>query len=124
MGLLCNVKFNAGGRHMMKGHVAGLCAALVTATALAVAPAEAQTERSVTTTKRAANAPRSRVTVAPRSFLDAGTEVRQGERKFTDYAFPPGYTSSTGPVTNIGGRIGSARDPFMEPFQLPGFSPW
>jgi len=124
MGLLCNVKFNAGGRHMMKGYVAGLCAALVSATALAVAPAEAQTERSVTTTKRAANAPRSRVTVAPRSFLDAGTEVRQGERKFTDYAFPPGYPSSTGPVTNTGGRIGSARDPFMEPFQLPGFSPW
>ena len=37
MGLLCNVKFNAGGRHMMKGYLAGLCAALVTATAFAVA---------------------------------------------------------------------------------------
>jgi hypothetical protein len=123
MGLLCEV-LNAGGRHMIKGYVGGLCAALVTAMALAVPTAEAQTERNVTTTKRVANAPRSRVTVAPRSFLDAGTEVRQGERKFTDYAFPPGYTSSTGPVTNIGGRIGSARDPFMEPFQLPGFSPW
>ena len=80
---------------MMKGYVGGLCAALVTATALAVPPAEAQTERAVTTTKRVANAPRSRVTVAPRSFLDAGTEVRQGERKFTDYAFPPSYPSST-----------------------------
>ena len=123
MGLLCNVKFNAGGRHMMKGYVAGLCAALVTATALAV-PAEAQTERAVTTTKRVANAPRSRVTVAPRSFLDAGTEVRQGERKFTDYAFPPGYTSSTGPVTNIGGKVGWAADPFIPWPQLGGFNRW
>jgi hypothetical protein len=110
---------------MTKRYVGGLCAALVAATALAIPPAEAQTERRVTTTtKRVANAPRSRVTVAPRSFLDAGTEVRQGERKFTDYAFPPGYPSSTGPVTNIGGKVGWARDPFMEPFQLPGFSPW
>jgi Ni/Co efflux regulator RcnB len=118
MGLLCGV--NVGGRDMMKG----LCAALVAVTAFAVPAAEAQTERTVTTTKRVANAPRARVTVPPRSFLDAGTEVRQGERKFTDYAFPPGYTSSTGTVTNIGGKVGSARDPFMEPFQLPGFSPW
>jgi hypothetical protein len=99
---------------MMKGYLGGLCAALVTATALAV-PAEAQTERAVTTTKRVANAPRSRVTVAPRSFLDAGTELRQGERKFTDYAFPPGYPSSTGPVTNIGGKVGWARDPLWSP---------
>ena len=108
----------------IKAYAAGLCVAVIAATALAVPPAEAQTERRVTTTKRVANAPRSRVTVAPRSFLDAGTEVRQGERKFTDYAFPPGYPSSTGPVTNIGGKVGWARDPFMEPFQLPGFSPW
>jgi hypothetical protein len=111
----------------MKAYAAELCAALVAATALAVPAAEAQTEgRYVTTTKRVANAqgPRARVTVVPRSFLDAGTEVKPGERKFTDYAFPPGYTSATGTVTNIGGRVGSARDPFMEPFQLPGFGPW
>lgn len=34
---------------------------------------------------------RTRVYVTRRSWLDAGTEVRPGERKFTDYAFPPGY---------------------------------
>jgi hypothetical protein len=32
---------------------------------------------------------RSRVVVAPRSFLDACTEVLPGERKFLDYAIPP-----------------------------------
>ncbi len=35
--------------------------------------------------------PRTRVYVTRRSWLDAGTEVLPGERKFTDYAFPPGY---------------------------------
>lgn len=34
---------------------------------------------------------RTRVYITRRSWLDAGTEVVPGERKFTDYAFPPGY---------------------------------
>jgi hypothetical protein len=97
---------------MLRIYAACLCAAFVAVTAFAVAPAEAQSKK------------RTRVTVAPRSFLDAGTEVKPGDRKFTDYAFPPGYMSATGSVTNIGGRVGWARDPFMQPFQLPGFGPW
>ena len=36
--------------------------------------------------------PNTRVYITTRSWLDAGTEVRPGERKFTDYAFPPGYS--------------------------------
>ena len=35
---------------------------------------------------------RTRVYVTRRSWLDAGTEVVPGERKFTDYAYPPGYS--------------------------------
>jgi hypothetical protein len=34
--------------------------------------------------------PRTRVYVTKRSWLDAGTEVLPGDRKFSDYAFPPG----------------------------------
>jgi len=34
--------------------------------------------------------PRTRVYITKRSFLDGGTEVLPGDRKFTDYAFPPG----------------------------------
>ena len=34
--------------------------------------------------------PRTRIYVTKRSWLDAGTEVLPGERKFQDYAFPPG----------------------------------
>jgi hypothetical protein len=39
--------------------------------------------------------PHTRIYVTKRSWLDAGTEVLPGERKFTDYAFPPevGYPS-------------------------------
>lgn len=39
--------------------------------------------------------PRTRVFITKRSWLDAGVEVLPGDRKFTDYAFPPavGYPS-------------------------------
>jgi hypothetical protein len=33
--------------------------------------------------------PHTRVYVTKRSWLDAGVEVLPGDRKFTDYAFPP-----------------------------------
>jgi hypothetical protein len=36
--------------------------------------------------------PHTRIYVSKRSWLDAGTEVLPGDRKFSDYAFPPGYS--------------------------------
>jgi hypothetical protein len=33
--------------------------------------------------------PRTRIYVTKRSWLDGGTEVNPGDRKFMDYAFPP-----------------------------------
>jgi hypothetical protein len=33
---------------------------------------------------------RTRIYVSKRSWLDGGTEVLPGDRKFTDYAYPPG----------------------------------
>jgi hypothetical protein len=35
--------------------------------------------------------PHTRVFITKRSWLDAGVEVLPGDRKFTDYAFPPEY---------------------------------
>jgi hypothetical protein len=35
--------------------------------------------------------PHTRIYVSRRSWLDAGTEVLPGDRKFTDYAFPSEY---------------------------------
>src|SRR5689334_10177257 len=65
---------------------------------------------------------RTRITVRPRSFLDGGTEVFPGERKFTDYAQAPTYswlapTSSWDP-------LGTHRSPLPMPFDLPGYSPY
>ena len=39
--------------------------------------------------------PHTRIYVTKRSWLDAGTEVLPGERKFTDYAYPPGPSFAT-----------------------------
>jgi hypothetical protein len=78
---------------------------------------EAKKERNVATSRDVASArrARSRVVVGPRSFLDAGTEVRPGERKFLDYAFPPTHMA-LGVVTNTGGRVGWHNSPLPGPF--------
>jgi hypothetical protein len=107
---------------------AGLCAAVViaVAAALAGAPAAAAPKQKAAASKSSqkvavASPPRSRITVRRRSFLDAGTEVLPGERKFTDYALPPGY-SPLGPVDNT---AFSHRSPLPGPFDLPSRNnPW
>jgi hypothetical protein len=107
---------------MMKLYAAGLCA-VIAATAIAVAPVEAASKKRYAAKSER---PRARVVVAPRSFLDAGTEVLPGERKFTDYAFPPSGNGGIGinAVTNTGGKVGWDRSPMMQPGQLGGFNPW
>jgi hypothetical protein len=86
-------------------------------------PAEAQSRRRAVVDgpgpRVIAVRPASRITVRRRSFLDAGTEVLPGERKYTDYVFPPGYSA----MRNV---LGPGRDftrsPLPDPFDLPGFS--
>lgn len=106
---------------------AGLCVALIAAGGLAVAPvispAEAAQKKRVVShsKKRVAAKPRARIRVQPRSFLDAGTEVLPGERKFTDYANPPGYS----PAGVIDNTAFGHRSPLPGPFDLPGRNnPW
>jgi hypothetical protein len=82
---------------------------------------EAKKERSVATTRRVVSAkrPRSRVVVAPRSFLDAGREVPPRERKPPVYAFSPLHTPLD-VVTNTGGRVGWDNLPLPGPlFPMP-----
>jgi hypothetical protein len=93
---------------------AGLCLAVIAAMPIVVAPVQAQTMN------RQVNGPRARITVEPRSFLDAGTEVLPGERKFTDYAFPAGsYSMPLSVVQSTGGRVGWHQSPLPGPFDLP-----
>jgi hypothetical protein len=74
-------------------------------------------EQNVTTTTRAVRVtrPRSRVVVAPRSFLNVGNKMLPGERKFLDYAFPPTY-AALDVVSNTGGRVGWHNSPLPGPF--------
>jgi hypothetical protein len=93
---------------------------------LAATPADAQTRNRTSATTTASGTrytvieegqrPRTRVIVQQRSFLDGGTEVLPGERKYTDYVFPPGY-SPTSVIDNTG--MGQ-RSPLPGPFDLPG----
>ena len=59
---------------------------------------------------------RTRILLQKRSYLDAGTEVKPGERKFTDYALPPGYSAID---TAMGPGHGYARQPLNGPFDVP-----
>jgi hypothetical protein len=109
---------------------AGLCAVAIAALALASAPTEAATQkrvvakpavtRQIAPRQVVATRARTRITVQPRSFLDPGTEVLPGERKFNDYAFPPYYS----PTSVIDNKAGHHRSPLPGPFDLPGYNPW
>jgi hypothetical protein len=61
--------------------------------------------------------PRTRIFVTKRSWLDLGTEVQPGERKYTDYAIPPTYTQTT--IDQLTGRPWT-RQPLVDPWDLPG----
>jgi hypothetical protein len=95
--------------------------------AVATAPVGAQptpvAARKLSATEREAQSrARARVTVEKRSFLDAGVEVKPGQRKFTDYAFPPGYS----PTSSIDFTTGNIRGPLVGPWDTSrnNFWPW
>ncbi|MEH2504867.1 hypothetical protein V1290_003678 [Bradyrhizobium sp. AZCC 1578] len=62
--------------------------------------------------------PRTRVYVTTRSWLDAGTEVLPGDRKFMDYAFPSPYGYPTFARENLNRPID--RQPLNPPSDLGG----
>jgi len=78
-------------------------------------PAPETTPRTAPVRVASIKRPRSQIVVEPRSFLDAGTEVLPGERKFLDYALPPTHTPMD-VVQNTGGRVGWHNSPLPGPF--------
>ena len=65
---------------------------------------------------------RTKITVRPRSYLDGGTEVLPGERKFMDYANNPTYSWSA--PQSAWDPTGIHRFPLPMPFELPGYAPY
>jgi hypothetical protein len=90
--------------------------ACLTAATLLDAPVQAAPKKKVDHIRQEQSHPRTRVRVQARSFLDAGTEVLPGERKFMDYALPPNYS----PTQVIDNTAFSHRSPLPGPFDLPG----
>jgi hypothetical protein len=62
--------------------------------------------------------PHTRIYVTKRSWLDAGVEVLPGDRKFTDYAFPPAIGYPTFARENNNRPID--RQPLATPSDLGG----
>ena len=65
---------------------------------------------------------RTKITVRRRSYLDGGTEVIPGERKFMDYAAPAGYMNAA--PSAAWDPTGIHRFPLPRPGELPGYSPF
>jgi hypothetical protein len=94
---------------------------LLVAGALLASPATAETRKPpISENAKRPPQPKTHITVQQRSFLDAGTEVKPGQRKFMDYAFPPGY-SPTAPIDYTSGNIYGPHGGLLNPY---GFGAW
>ncbi len=103
----------------MKSHVwvAAICLTGIALSSFAITPADAQGQAAKKAAKRFGPVPvsmepppRTRITVQRRSYLDAGTHVQPGDRKFTDYAIPPGYSPTSVIDHSSGGRRSTLPD--------------
>ena len=90
---------------------------------LAASPVQAQTrsggDGTVSITRDEQGRVRTRIILQRRSYLDAGTEVLPGQRKYTDYVNPPGQR----PIDALGPGKGYDRQPLNGPFDY-GFRNW
>ncbi len=107
--------------------------AVIAATGLAITSLAVTSADAATTTKRRAvvvtsngspnysyqSGPRTRIYITKRSFLDGGTEVLPGDRKFTDYAYPPAVGYPSFARENLNRPID--RQPLMAPADLGGY---
>jgi hypothetical protein len=100
---------------------AGIAAGAVMALLSAAPPAQAQqrnyrNDSTVVYYTDENGRRRTRIILQKRSYLDGGTEVLPGERKFTDYANPPGYSAVE---TVLGPGQGYTRQPLNGYYDVP-----
>jgi hypothetical protein len=102
--------------------------AVIAATGLAATSADAATKRRQDGTYVATGngpnvsyqqGPHTRIFISRRSWLDGGTEVLPGDRKFTDYALPSEYGYPSFGRENNNRPID--RQPLMTPTDLGGY---
>jgi hypothetical protein len=117
------LKFGAATRFALllaAGAVAGLVAGVSAAGAQDVAKRRVQDTRYSSGSPNVSyqQGPRTRIYVSRRSWLDGGTEVLPGDRKFSDYAFPPAMGYPTFAREN--GNRPIDRQPMSPPADLGG----
>jgi hypothetical protein len=100
--------------------VAAACVVAFAATADAATTKKRRVVRTYTHERVAAVPPRARITVRKRSYLDGGTEVMPGERKFNDYAQPVGALAISPRDPHRGGDI-QWNSSSWPPGTFPGF---
>lgn len=106
--------------------VAFAAACAVIGAAFGAAPAEAAKKQrysyvqrdpgTIVTFRDESGRTRTRVVVTRRSYLDGGTEVLPGERKYTDYVIPPYYS----PLDVLGPGKNYDRQPLNAPWESGG----
>ena len=92
--------------------------AVIAAMGLMAGPADAQSrgrDNTVVVNKDESGRTRTRIIIQKRSYLDAGTEVLPGERKYRDYVYTPSHSA-----TRVIDNTPFSRPSFMGPFDLPG----
>lgn len=95
-------------------------AAMVALTAVA-ADAQNRNARSNGPNYSYQESPGTRVYVTKRSWLDMGTEVLPGDRKYTDYAIPPGPLNSTYYNNTRPPGLAGPRQPLNHPLDMGGY---
>ncbi|NPU14178.1 hypothetical protein HL667_22955 [Bradyrhizobium sp. 83012] len=117
------IEFSAATRVMTLAVIAatGLAITTLAVTSADAAPAK---RRSTVVYSNGPNysyqsGPRTRIYVSKRSWLDGGTEVLPGDRKFSDYAFPPAVGYPSFARENLNRPID--RQPLMAPSDLGGY---
>jgi hypothetical protein len=100
----------------------GLAAAMVT-TSFAATDAETAAKRRAAQKSSSVNysyqaGPRTRIYVTKRSWLDAGTEVLPGERKFNDYA--TGGPNASENLARLNSHMDQRRSPLSTPADVGG----
>lgn len=117
------IQFSAATRVMALAVIAatGLAVTSVAVTSAEAAPAK---RRAAAVYSNGPNysyqsGPRTRIYITRRSFLDGGTEVLPGERKYTDYAYPPAIGYPSFARENLNRPID--RQPLMAPSDLGGY---
>ncbi|MBV9261887.1 MAG: hypothetical protein JO205_11000 [Pseudolabrys sp.] len=103
--------------------VAAVAVCVAASSAIAQTPTTKRTvvtnrDRTVFVSRDQDGRTRTRIIIQRRSYLDAGTQVKPGERKFTDYVWGPTHSAVAPAMNNTAFTVDNQFRP--GPFDLPG----